>query len=460
VANVADEVADSLPDENGSSELVKELNRLTTGRSVEDKRLYRLLGPNLRRAWGVNARMSDAEVKQIVAQEASSLLSTIRGDEDERIMRVYFNMVIDAPPKPADKKKTPYSTQLTQRGRLHHFDKMYPSGHSLFIAQATANRVRREVFEQFEEIIKERLERPGSNELPPPPPPPPWWRSRKALIYVGAFVLVVALGSIVSFATLPNRGAQLSGGAADSPSAAHAATQTANQHPNNGFPVGISTVESGPSDMSSSYVFKSKLQPSPADLAALNQASGGGPAYEKWFDSRGGAFPQGATIQFTLTGNAQSTALINDMTISKTCSAPYTGTYFDNPPEGQPDAVGIKFDLDQPNPIAMVFEPHDMTLTEPYFSQHAISLKPGELQSVYIVATTTKSYCSFTIQFTATTSAGTTTETISDNGKPFQVSAQLPNSSYQAMYVGGVGLYGLPGNPTGWTAVNPKTYGD
>jgi hypothetical protein len=139
-------------EDDGASELVKELQKLTRDLGVHRRRLYHYLGPNLRRAWGITATMRQEEVTRKAVKELSQLIGKLNG-QDERIIRVYFNMIND--PR-IDGDKQIKLREMKQDARLADFNKE-DKEHPLFIAKATAGRRRTEIFQQFAEEISDRL---------------------------------------------------------------------------------------------------------------------------------------------------------------------------------------------------------------------------------------------------------------------------------------------------------------
>jgi hypothetical protein len=107
-----------------------------------------------------------------------------------------------------------------------------------------------------------------------------------------------------------------------------------------------------------------------------------------------------------------------------------------------------------------------------YFEHFTVSLRNSEQFTFLVNAYTTKQYCEFTLRMTVLDGGRTLAETVSDDGKPFQVTTVYNENSlnagafaqYRDLYVGGVATAGLKGsgqnrfgNPL-WLRANPATY--
>jgi hypothetical protein len=181
------------------------------------------------------------------------------------------------------------------------------------------------------------------------------------------------------------------------------------------------------------YVFQRALYLSPTELYELNQLQDGTPGYTDWFRSRGGVDPFSSNVQLVVEGNAEKAVRITNMSLLKTCRAPLSGTLFESPSAGNEPSILIDFNLDSPNSVAQTVTRQD------YFSRYTISLQPGEVQVIQISALTERYYCQYEIQLDVLVGARATVETVTDDGKPFQVSAIYgSNSPYHVLYVGGV----------------------
>jgi hypothetical protein len=165
----------------------------------------------------------------------------------------------------------------------------------------------------------------------------------------------------------------------------------------------------------------------------------------------------------TVVGNGGGTVTVVGMQVVKRCQAPLTGSLVVNGQQGGNDTIELLFDLDSPVNNAQDVNGQD------YFESRDVTLAPGEVQTFSVRVRTYLHYCQFTFQLTIATPDGQVTETIDDNGKPFELtaiadgSAQAPYSRYTALYVGGLDAKYNPtlNDPSGhFVAVDPKTFRD
>lgn len=148
-----------------------------------------------------------------------------------------------------------------------------------------------------------------------------------------------------------------------------------------------------------------------------------------------GAAPVGYTrIQVAVTGNRRDGVRIMNLIADKDCSAPYTGAFFyDVGGSGMP-SIELDIDLDKNQPQAMDSgaEP-DAT---PYFKAGTVNLKEGEQDIFEITATTAESYCSFTLEMTVLDDGELQVLRIDNQGKPFEVTADLSPERWDQYFVG------------------------
>lgn len=230
------------------------------------------------------------------------------------------------------------------------------------------------------------------------------------------------------------------------PPNATAAQTTITRH---GPPVEIDSVTAlRTSGQAGTYVFQRALYLSQAELHELNQFQDGTPGYTNWFSSRGGVDPSSSNIQLVVEGNADKAVRIINVSLLKNCQAPLSGTLFENPPAGETQSILIDFNLDSPDSIAQTVNGQD------YFPRYTISLQPGEVQVIQIGAGTAHYYCQYKIQLDVLVGTNTTIETVTNDGRPFQVSAVYnSNAPYQVVYVGGV----ASPNHGEWERVKPAS---
>jgi hypothetical protein len=168
-----------------------------------------------------------------------------------------------------------------------------------------------------------------------------------------------------------------------------------------------------------------------------------------------------APAQIVLRGNASTTVVITGVQVEKHCGRPLAGTLLYTPPEGMAPDIQMGFNLDVPFPVAQ--DANSGGLSGSFFAEHTISLSPGETHTLFVQAVTERQYCQFTYQLTVDADGRQISEPISNNGKPFAISAplirlgsnRLPSfAGYRQVYEGG------PGSPANgaFVAVNPKTF--
>jgi hypothetical protein len=223
-----------------------------------------------------------------------------------------------------------------------------------------------------------------------------------------------------------------------------------------------------------SFVIPRKLVLAHAQLITMNKQGTASPsAYASWFDSHGGVIANRGIIGITVRGNGTGPVTITDMQVVKHCGRPLAGgTLFYSPTTGagpfSTDQIG--FDLSQQLTIGQYLPapgPRTLSPGGNFFAKKVITLKPGEPQTLSAYVTAQNEYCSFTFQLHVATPDGRpVTETITDNGKPFQITTDgetgpvgtvnhVPFSSYRVVYAGGAAD---PQNQQAFVQVNPASY--
>jgi hypothetical protein len=149
-----------------------------------------------------------------------------------------------------------------------------------------------------------------------------------------------------------------------------------------------------------------------------------------------GAVTDDAAVQVVLRNNSNSAAVVTGVAVVRTCRPPLTGTLLFSPSAGEDTDIYLGFNLDDAVPLAQNYE--NGTLNGNFFADHTISIPSHATQSIVIHGKTQTHFCSFTLQFMIDTSAGQTTVNVTNNGKPFVVTAITNLSAYKALYVGGV----------------------
>lgn len=223
-----------------------------------------------------------------------------------------------------------------------------------------------------------------------------------------------------------------------------------------------------------SFVSPQRLILTSGQLAAMNSQIASSPsAYSNWFLRHGGVIANRGIIEITVHGNASAPVTITDMQVIKHCGQPLTGgTLFYSPSSGagpfSTDQIG--FDLGQQVSIGQYLPapgPHMLSSGGNFFAKKVITLKPGEPQTLSAFITAENEYCSFKFQLhVASPNEHAVTETITDKGKPFQITTDgregsigsannVPFSSYQVVYAGGSADNENQGS---FVQVNPATY--
>ena len=279
--------------------------------------------------------------------------------------------------------------------------------------------------------------KPSRSAEPEPAPQSLLQRALRGLLsWTGGLVTAVVAAVLAAIVTV-----------GISPHNAVAAQTTAARH---GPPVKIdsvavlrTTVQAG------TFVFQRAIYLSQSELDELNQFQLGTSGYINWFRSRGGVDPDSSNVQLVVEGNASKPVRIINISLIKDCQAPLSGSLFLNPPAGSASSILIDFNLDSPASIAQTASGQD------YFPRYTISLRPGEVQVIQISSVTARYYCRYSIQLDALVGAHTVIETVTNDGKPFQVSATYnSNARYHVLYAGGVA------SPNGgkFERVNPTSF--
>ena len=186
---------------------------------------------------------------------------------------------------------------------------------------------------------------------------------------------------------------------------------------------------------------------SQAQLAQLNFDT-----YDQVLSNEGGIRVGTSQVDVAVTGNAATPARVTGINvIDRSCRPPQTGTLFETGGgQGEGPTIAVSFDLDAPDPVPLT------TSGQEFFIDHTISLQLGEQQTLIIESATKRYYCQYELQIVVLVGSHTTTETITDHGKPFQALATAPFSQYGAIYVGGFlntdSLHGA------FVPVSPATY--
>lgn len=258
-------------------------------------------------------------------------------------------------------------------------------------------------------------------------------------MWLGSLVTLLAGATATAFGT--GLGQSLFSAFDSAPSSAPAAAAVVT-----GQPVVIDAVAMSNGGSDFSYVFPQRLVLTTSELESLNHITPNDYKYDQWFISRGGVLPSPALLKLVVEGNRPNPVLIIDMGIIDHCSQALNGTLFANGSNGGPVGdLGVQFDLDLARPV-----PVNGTAGGSYFAAHSISLRKGE-QAIFQVVTNSTRYCQYEITFTVVDGTKTTMEVVTDHGQPFKVTGRLPESRYQALYVGGI----EPGTTAPFVRTNP-----
>lgn len=195
--------------------------------------------------------------------------------------------------------------------------------------------------------------------------------------------------------------------------------------------VSVATVRSD--TFGRSVIFSRQKMFSEAEIAQLNNASD--PV--AWLEGRGGVTPDPLIIRLVLVGKRTEPVRILDMKTISTCSDPLDGTLFENPPAGSDESVAINFDLDRTDPEATYTD--DKGRERSYFPSRTISLAQNEQQVLQIVVSTSKHFCKFRLRLSFLEGSDTNTMEIPRHAnKAFKVTAYVPKSKFETIYLGGV----------------------
>lgn len=225
-------------------------------------------------------------------------------------------------------------------------------------------------------------------------------------------------------------------------------------------------------DVGDTHVTAQPLYLTAGQLGQLNATEYNDSAHQAWFTAHGGVDLGTTEAQITVEGRRDHPVRILDLQPVATCSAPLTGTLFLSPPAGAERTTQLYLDLDSPNRTLRYTTWNQQGLAatgKDYFGDYTVSLAPGEQWTFELVASSTKHYCTFTLDMTVADGGQTIVEHISNDGQPFAVSALAPRrtaatsgtagvySAYNVLYLGGV-LTETNNRYVGWVRKDPNTY--
>lgn len=435
--------------QTGDAALRERLQELATGLGVQKPGLRSQLGAELEALWGITAVDSEQAVCAKVTRQLTALIEATTPPERvqpatfKKSLLVYFNIT-----NPPDLKSRIAVT------RQEAFREAYKDNAS----KATQGRHVAYALPQMEQLLTAQLQEAPHRtpELGPVPRRP---SSKRALLAVAGAVAVAVAVLATLYAT---HGSKHQAQATTDPSASARSTVKAASAlldaSSATAPVrAVSVAEHESSQDGMSWAWASAKQ---LPVAGLNSTYNmpDSTAYTNWYTSRGGTPVDSRTDQIVLVGNSQHTTTILNAEASKSCKSPLSGTLVRNPSAGQGDNTGLLFNLDAT--VSIAAEQKDTSTVPDYFGRHTYSLARGERATFMVKTKTSRYYCTYVIKLTVLDGTKKVTEQITDNGKPFEVTAtiakdHLPQfNKYRAVYLGGVE------SPTGddkFKQVNPKT---
>lgn len=216
-----------------------------------------------------------------------------------------------------------------------------------------------------------------------------------------------------------------------------------------GPPVRIEAVSPLQFGTHASYVLPQKLILTTAELASMNIETGISTAgYVTWFQRRGAVQAGEGIISITIASNSSSAVTIKQLSVIKRCQGPLQGTLFDDflgaGPQTTPE---IAFNLDQQVSIgqfAPAAGPDQPKAGGNFFEKEIITVSPQEPpQTLILHAYTNHRFCQFTFQMQVATPHGIATESITNNGMPFQLTSLESDSFFKAVYQSDNGKFAL-----------------
>lgn len=169
-------------------------------------------------------------------------------------------------------------------------------------------------------------------------------------------------------------------------------------------------------------------------------------------------------ITLTVAGNSSAPVTINGMDIIKHCQKPLDGTLYYSPTSGAGPFPfpSIGFNLDQPVSIGQYipsFVPGKKPLSAGgnFFAKEVVTLKYHEPQTLGIFVNTNDQYCQFTFQLNIATASGPVTDVLTNNGKPFTITAD-GESTGPVRFSGFSVVYAHQRGGGKFVPVNPATY--
>jgi hypothetical protein len=218
------------------------------------------------------------------------------------------------------------------------------------------------------------------------------------------------------------------------------------------------------------WTFPAGFIPSPDLVAEVDSAGDSASLVNQTLYDAGGYAPF-VMIQAVVQNPCPSAVTITNVTVSKSCTRANSGSMFyagpaDTADVGPSGNAGLGFDLDSPDPNAMIATGWNVADWQTEYDDGPLATIPADgVQAFEVRAIALHSACEFSIVWTAVTSTAERDETLDDDGQPFRVSALLPAATgkagehpfagYQLLYVG---VEASPWRDGSWTRENPASW--
>lgn len=151
---------------------------------------------------------------------------------------------------------------------------------------------------------------------------------------------------------------------------------------------------------------------------------GEGPSVVPLLRAADGANLEKLTVQLVVEGRRnQEIRILNIHPIIITRAAPLDGTLFFLPPQGNQPTLQMATNLDAPIPIISTVDTKGHPTHDAYFEKNSISLRDTEQQTLNIRATSARFAVTFTLRIDYSIGGRQESQTVTDHGHPFHVSA-------------------------------------
>jgi hypothetical protein len=168
-------------------------------------------------------------------------------------------------------------------------------------------------------------------------------------------------------------------------------------------------------------------------LHALLQQNGG-VRFEALYDNDTKThIGESTPLRIIVSGNRSSPVVIQDMHVHiLKRESPISGSLFYGEPQGEGNTIGLAFNLDAPDPIALRTGKEGLPTDQPYFSRKFVTLQPGEPIVFNILAYTKRCYCEWELVIDTVVAGKSQKLVVRDEGQPFRTTALA--SSYGEAY--------------------------